>query len=163
MNKQVSKQSSFIAMNWFETAVIKDVYEAAKGNVKKSDATQEQYKKLTLDVMEVVGERQDYPTMVTIAKYVKDWEEDKTIEWKRGLCSLARNYENIKDIYVGETKGDYEVIIVVQDVLCSEVLAYNDFCFELMEDFQDIKNFSVFDEEEYEGMKSEYVKYSKLC
>ena len=39
---------------------------------------------------------------------------------------------------------------------------YNDFCFELLEDYNSITNFYIFDEEEYESMKMEYAGYKKI-
>ena len=142
--------------------VAEQTFEIATRDVVESDCSAKKMKNLTSNIMRDVSEQANPQLMLTIAKRVESWKHDGSITWKKGVKSFARLYENIRQIYVGQCDGSTELVIVVNDVLLDEVLGYNEFCFELLEDFEDIANFYIFDEEEFESMSVEYSEYNKL-
>ena len=85
---------------------------------------------------------------------------DSDYGWKMILSTFARKFDNIKMIYTGQCETGKDIIIIVDNICSDEVFQYNDFCFELMDDFSDIGNFMIFDEAEFEGM--EYKNYTKM-
>lgn len=137
-------------------------FEIAKEEVKRTDYAVSEIKELTFDIMDKVSNNGNVSLMNTIARNVRNWKKDKTIEWKSSLNAYARSREDIVNIYVGKNTTGNEVIIVADDVVSEQVLEHNEFCFELLDTHADIVNFMVLDQEEYECMSIEFEGYKKI-
>lgn len=161
-NTQVKINSNSIRINELTKLVIDQSFSTAKKDVENSISSAKEIKELTTNIMQDISNREDTALMVDVIKTVNRWRKTEVSRWGKGLISLANTYQNINAIYVKQNKEDTEFLLVVDDILSDEVLQYNEFCFELLEDFPEIDNFYIFDEEEYKGMYAEYVDFNKL-
>lgn len=147
--------------NDFVKLIVDQSFEVDQNDIENTSSTKGM-KDLTINIMKDISDHADLNLMVTVAKRVNAWKRNEIPLWKKGLLSLARKYENITAIYLKQYKEKMEFIIIVKDILCDEVLAYNEFCFELLEDFPRIDNFYIFDETEYKDMHAEYTEFNNI-
>lgn len=141
--------------------IVDQSFEVAQKDVENTSSTKGM-KDLTINIMKDISDHADLNLMATVAKRVNVWKRNEIPLWKKGLLSLARKYENITAIYLKQYKEDIEFLIIVNDILSDEVLAYNEFCFELIEDFPEIDNFYIFGESEYKDMYTEYTEFNNI-
>lgn len=137
-------------------------FEGAKEDVKKSNATVEQFKDLTVNLMDEISKKQDLEEMCAVTNAINKWKTDKTLSWKAALTEYGRACDDIVNIFVGENSEGSEIVIVADSVITQAVLEHNDYCFDLCDDNEDIDNFVVYDKEEFDCMKKEYTNYKKV-
>lgn len=161
-NTQEKVNPNSFRINELRRLIIDQSFHTAKREVEYTTSSTNEIKELTANIMQDISNRQDPDLMVEVIKRVQRWKKAETPLWQKGLLSLANTYSNISAIYVNHERESTEFLLVVDDVLSDEVLQYNEFCFELMEDVPQISNFYIFDEEEYRGMHTEYADYNQF-
>lgn len=137
-------------------------FEHAKEDVKRTDCSAVEIKKLTTDILETVSDKHDIDLMCHIAQKVENWHNDKTFAWKSSLAEYARTHIDIEEVYCGNGEKEHEFIIITNSNESDIILQHNEFCFELFDKYDDIIDFVVLRKEEFLGMRDYYNGFSKI-
>ena len=137
-------------------------FENAKSQLNEKDCSSGEIKGLTTNIMEFVSDDNNANLMNHIAAAVENWGKDKTLAWKKKLSEYARANSDIIAVYCGAKDGNNKFVIVAEQSFGDMALHHNDFCFELFDEYENISDFMVLDQEEFKGMKEIYAEFSKI-
>lgn len=157
MNNKNKREMDLLNNENFIKSYLKLNFEIAKKNFEESNFSVTETKEIATDIMNLVSSSNDYNLMSIIAKKIESWKNDTRLIWKEALNSYARTHQDILQIWIYEN----EIIVVVDSVISDDIIEHNDFCFDLMDKFNGICNFMIFDLEEFESLQSEFLDYKK--
>jgi len=119
-------------------------FEVSYSHVKKSDRSTSAYKTLSINLMDSVRAGGDIATIASVGKIVQKWALDST-EWVNKLLNFCEEKEDIYQLLLGENNSEKEVIVVVDDTTKEWVLDYNEFLFDIRDEYEEIEDFMVID------------------
>lgn len=122
----------------------KFTFEMSKQCVRSSNSNHTEYKALTLDIMKEVESGHDAYTMAAVANVVGKWACEQ-VEYYKEVIKFCREHHDISEALLGDNCEKKDIILLVDDSTKEEVLDYNDFMFEVRENYSEVDDFIIID------------------
>ena len=146
--KVIKKNEELSGSNFdrFRTAIVEVRFSSARSDIENSIASAQEYKMLSLDLMdEVTKENGDNKN--SVSNIVEKWVTRlKPRYWQEDLVEFCQSKDDIVMAYEVRKDNEQAFIIVMDDSTIDEnVLQYNDFGFEMLKKYVEINDFMVLD------------------
>lgn len=162
MKMRIQEKKHNLNFENFTKEFAKINFEKARVELNKKDCSTREIKGLATEIMGFVSEDSNVELMNRIAAKVESWSKDKTLQWRKSLVEYGRTNDDIVEIYCGKKDNIGKFILVVEQETGDFMLSHNDFCFELFDEYEDIKDFLVLDVNEFGSMRGYYTDYVKI-
>ena len=127
----------------------------ASDTVRKSDFSKGKYKALTLDIMDGVKNSGDLDAIWNTLGAVQKWVGKET-NYLEEILSFFKEQQDIKAVLICGNNDISDIIIIVDDTTKDVVLDYNDFLFDISDNYDEIHDFMVVDEDMLEAVNAMY-------
>lgn len=146
--KVIKKNEELSGSNFdrFRTAMVKVRFSNARSDIENSNASAQEYKMLSLDLMDEVT-RENGDNKNSVSNVVEKWVTRlKPRYWQEDLVEFCQSKDDIVMAYEVRKDNEQAFIIVMDDSTIDEnVLQYNDFGFEMLKKYVEISDFMVLD------------------
>lgn len=147
----------------FKTARVAVRYFGAKQNRKNVSASVEEYKLLSLNLMDQVSKRNANDTSKA-CDIVDRWVMNlKPCEWQDDLVEFCEAKADIVQAFVGYNNDKQDFIIIMEDsTIDDNVLDYNGFGFDMQKKYKEINDFMILDVYSSENIPYMYDKIEEI-
>ncbi len=148
----------------FKSGITNMRIKEAEKKVIKSSASADEFKILTYQLFEEVGNNSSNDQKNKMVDIVEAWSISlNDSEWYEELKEFCEKKENIVSAFaVSNNKEKEEFIILVDDVTDDSVLEYNEFAFELRTKYSNIYDFMIIDTNMEESINSMFHNKEKI-
>lgn len=127
----------------------------ASETVRKSDFSKGKYKALTLDIMEGVKNSGDLDAIWNTLEVVQKWV-GKEIKYLSEIVSFSKEHQDIRSALICSNNDINDIIMIVDDATKDVVLDYNEFLFDIRDNYGEVHDFMVVDENMLEAVNAMY-------
>lgn len=147
----------------FTTAMVGIRYSDARQDVENSNASAEEYKILSLNLMDEAtkGNTDDINKVCNI---VDKWVlELKPCEWQEELVEFCESKADIAQAFVVSNNDKQDFVIIMDDsTIDDNVLDYNGFGFDMLKKYKELNDFMVLDVYSSESIQYMYDKVEEI-
>lgn len=149
----IFKQS--IDVSKFESGSFFYALDDASDAVRQSDFSKGRYKALTLDIMEGVKSSGNMDAAWNTLGAVQKWVGKET-KYSAEIISFSKKHQDIKEALICTNNDTSDVVIVVDDTTKDVILDYNEFLFDIRDNYDEVHDFMVVDEDMLDAVNAMY-------
>lgn len=155
MDSIIKISNSRTNVDFFLNTILKMRLYCDIDDICKSKASLDQYKQLTIDVLNVTFDTGSNLSMKYISSVIEKWKDSLVNNtWKQELLSFCENHDDIIAAMTAIDEGNNIFVVVMEDSTSDNVIDYNIFGFDLIDKYRDdINDFMILDRNTANGIE----------